>query len=259
MVSLEEINELLISEDFIKSYEKIYLKNQNNDLVDFLDNIDTNKKYYRIGINKNQRFKKVVNEDSQIIKDINSLINKLTEENYEKIKQIILGKLKAEYMLPYIIEKLVENSIFHHIYIPLYIKLLQEINFPKKKSILIKICDKYYSNLFSNTIDSSLSSYEKLCNENKKIDNIIGYSLFISHLEKENIIDNYIDKVLDPFINDLLKKNEIDTYKMLISFYSISQIHYTIIPERYQKILKKLKSTTKSSKIRFKIMDILGD
>ena len=249
---------LLISSDFLQEY-KVYLsKFDSQPLKEFLDNIDTNKKYYRIGINKNQRFKKVINEDSQTIKDINSLINKLTEENYEKIKGIILEKIKEEYMLPYIIEKLVENSILHHIYIPLYIKLLQEINFPKKKSILIKICDKYYSNLFNNTIDNSLSSYEKLCNENKKIDNIIGYSLFISHLEKENIIDNYIDKVLDPFINDLLEKNEIDTYKMLISFYSISKIHYTIVPERYQKILKKLQKSTKSSKIRFKIMDILG-
>ena len=52
---------------------------------------------------------------------------------------------------------------------------------------------------------------------------------------------------------------EKDIYKMLVSFYSISQIHYTFIPERYQKILKQLKSNTKSSKIRFKIMDILGE
>ena len=257
MVTLKEINELLISEDFIKSYKNTYIKN--NDLDIFLDNIDTNKKYYRTGINKNQRFKKVVNEDSQTIKDINSLINKLTQENYEKLKEIILEKLKAEYMVPYIIEKLVENSIFHHIYIPLYIKILQEIKFHKKKSILIKICDKHYYNLFNNKIDSSLSSYEQLCNENKKIDNIIGYSLLISHLEKENIIDNYIEKVLDPFINDLLEKNEVDTYKMLISFYSISEIHYTIIPERYKKILKTLQKSTKTSKIKFKIMDILGD
>ena len=51
-----------------------------------MDSIETNKKYYRIGINKNQRFKKVINKDSQTIKEINSLINKLTNDNYEKIK-----------------------------------------------------------------------------------------------------------------------------------------------------------------------------
>ena len=37
-------------------------------------------------------FKKIINEDSQTIKDINSLINKLTEENYEKIKKIARAK-----------------------------------------------------------------------------------------------------------------------------------------------------------------------
>ena len=142
----------------------------------------------------------------------------------------------------------------------MYVNLLNELNFTKKNNIIIKTCDKYYNELFIKKNTNTSSSYENLCNENKKLDNIIGYSLLISHLEKENIINKYIDKVLDPFVNDLLTiDNEKDIYKMLVSFYSISQIHYTFIPERYQKILKQLKSNTKSSKIRFKIMDILGE
>ena len=77
--------------------------------------------------------------------------------------------------------------------------------------------------------------------------------------DKEDIITDYIDKVIDPFVNNLLIKNNVDVYKMLISFYSISNIHYTIIPIRYQKILMQLKSETTSSKIRFKIMDIMNE
>ena len=241
MTDFKEIQTYLKSESFKNDYLKYIETKKDNQLLHFLDSIDTNKKYYRIGINKNQRFKKVINKDSQTIKEINSLINKLTNDNYEKIKILILEKISADYLYPYIIEKLIENSLSHHIYISLYVNLLNELNFTKKNNIIIKTCDKYYNELFIKKNTNTSSSYENLCNENKKLDNIIGYSLLISHLEKENIINKYIDKVLDPFVNDLLTiDNEKDIYKMLVSFYSISQIHYTFIPERYQKILKLL-------------------
>ena len=51
-----------------------------------------------------------------------------------------------------------------------------------------------------------------------------------------------------------------EIYKTILSFYNISQIHYEDknIPELYvSKRLNELKSKTKSSKIKFKIMDIL--
>ena len=54
-------------------------------------------------------------------------------------------------------------------------------------------------------------------------------------------------------------KNDVDIFKMLVSFESISKIHFQIIPERYQSILDELKQGTSSAKIRFKIMDILGE
>ena len=121
------------------------------------------------------------------------------------------------------------------------------------------MCNKYYTEFFyqDKNISINVTDYEKLCRKkNKNIDNIIGYSLFISHLEKEDIIDNYIEKVLDPFMKNL-SKDDVELYKMLVSFESISDIHYQIIPKRYQIILQTIKTETKSSKIKFKIMDIL--
>ena len=108
-------------------------------------------------------------------------------------------------------------------------------------------------------ISNNDSSYEKLCSKNKNIDNIIGFSLFISHLEKEDIIDNFIEKVLDSYMNNLSSKESIEMYKMLVSFESIARIHYQIIPQRYITILRTIQQESPSSKIRFKIMDILGD
>lgn len=259
-VTIEDIKNLFDSDDFQKKYQE-YLLNKGTQLNDFLDNIEINKKYYRMGINKNQRYKKEITEDTQSIKKITSLINKITDTNYETIKKEILDKINVEYIIPYIIEKLAENSMVHHIYIPQYVGLLKEIKSDKKNTIILRTCNKYYTEFFhTNESDKNdQSNYLQLCAKNKRIDNIIGFSLFISHLEKENIIDNYIEKVLDPFVNNLSSIDDIELYKMLVSFYNISQIHYTIIPKKYTIHLKKIKENTKTPKIRFKIMDILGE
>ena len=54
-------------------------------------------------------------------------------------------------------------------------------------------------------------------------------------------------------------KDEIDIFKMLTSFYNISELYYDIIPGKYKEELNKLKNKTSSSKIKFKVMDILGE
>ena len=259
MSSLSIFEEKLSSSDFLEKY-KVYLSKKDDNLTNFLDSIDINKKYYRMNINKNKRYKKETTEDTQLIKNINSLINKLTDSNYEVLKQEILKQISVDYLIPYIIEKLIENSIVHHIYIPLYVGILKEVKSDKKTTILLRLCNKYHTKFFHENISSGdKSNYAILCNENKNIDNIIGFSLLISHLEKEDIIDNYVEKVLDPFVTNLSSMNDVELYKMLISFYNISDIHYTIIPKKYTNILNEIKTTTKSSKIKFKIMDILKE
>lgn len=259
MSSIEIIKGNMKSDDFMKKYND-YLKTKDNHLSQFLDNIDLNKKYYRMNINKNKRYAKVITEDTSSIKEINSMINKITDQNYEVLKKQIIEKINVEHIIPYIIQKLAESSLKHHIYIPLYVGILSDIDSPKKKTILLKLCNRYYTELFHESkreTDSSL--YEQLCDVNKNIDNIIGFSLLISHLEKEDIINNFIDKVLDPFMHHLSFKSDSELFKMLLSFESIARIHYQVIPDKYQKILNTIKENSQSAKIRFKIMDILDE
>ena len=77
-MSYEIIKEILKSEDFLQEYKKYNLINKKENIINFLDNIETNKKYYRMTINKNRRYKKIVTEDTTTIKEINSLVNKIT-------------------------------------------------------------------------------------------------------------------------------------------------------------------------------------
>lgn len=259
MSSIEVIQRYMKSDDFVKKYTD-YLITKDNNLSVFLDNIDLNKKYYRMNLIKNKKYAKVATQDTSAIKEINSMINKITDLNYEILKKQIIGKINVEHIIPYIIQNLAESSLKHHRYIPLYVGVLADIDSPKKKIILLKLCNKYYTEFFHESKDSSeSSSYDKLCDENKNIDNIIGFSLFISHLEKEDIIDNFIDKVLDPFMHHLSFKSDVELFKMLLSFESIAHVHYQVIPERYGTILTRIKEHSQSAKIRFKIMDILNE
>ena len=259
MSSYEVIKEFLQSEEFRTKYND-YLKVKDKKLLDFLDNIELNKKYYRMNINKNKRYKKETTEDTSSIKEINSMINKITNTNYINLKDMIIKRINAEHIIPYIIQKLTESSFIHHIYIPYYVGILKEIDSNKKTQILLRLCNKHYTEFFyaNKTVEDD-SLYEKLCSKNKNIDNIIGFSLFISYLEKEEIIHNFIEKVLDSYMNNLSSNNDIELFKLLVSFESISKIHYQIIPQRYTTILNNIKKDTNSSKIKFKIMDILRE
>ena len=88
----------------------------------FLNSIETNKKYYKMGISRNKKFKRKENTDTLTIKEINSLLNKLTyqnkNENIEKINTLI----KPQFF-KYIIENVIDKSLLHHIYIELYVEL----------------------------------------------------------------------------------------------------------------------------------------
>ena len=253
---------VLSSSDFLREYQKYLSKFNSESLTEFLDNIDTNKKYYRMAIHKNKRYAKVITEDTNKIKQITSMINKLTEANYESLSHKIIQLVNEDYLIPYIVETLVEHSLTHHIYIPLYVGILKMISSEKTNPSIQRSCNKFHEKVFNDvSTDDGESSYLRLCAKNKKIDNIIGFSLLITHVEEEGILTEQISKVLIPFMENILRlENQEEVYKMLISFHNISQIKFRNgIPEEYTQHLTILQKKPFSSKIRFKIMDIIGE
>lgn len=258
MDSLDRVIDLFQTSSFKESYVDYKSKNKKDidKLSDFLDSIETNKKYYRIGVQKNKKYRKKQNADTEDIKNINSLVNKLTKNNFPNIKSNILNHIKKEHLIPYIIENILEKSILHHRYTHLYVSILKEIEAINKIRIITQKCDKYYEKFFNAEITGN--TYEDLCLRNKNIDNIIGLSILITHLEKEGILKNYVEKVLDPFMEKVHHTGDEELFKMLTSFYNISQLYYDEIPEKYKVELHKLKNE-KNAKIKYKIMDILGE
>ena len=92
------------------------MKNKNNEidqLITFLNSIKLNMKYYRLTTNKNNgKYKKLISSDTVFLKDLNSMLNKLTDNNLlklsEKIKKGVDGKHHLRMM---IIRTILEKSL----------------------------------------------------------------------------------------------------------------------------------------------------
>ena len=252
--SEQTIEEIFSSKEFLNCFEEHYSNKNKTQLISFLNNIETNKKYYKMGIQRNKRFKRVENDDTVCIKKINSLINKLTNETCENIIKEIIPLLKSQ-ILSYIIENIIEKSLMHHIYIDLYVKLIYNIGTNFNIYILLnKEIETKYSKLLNFKINGE--TYDDLCEKNNNLDKMSGLSILITHLEKENKINNGSQKIID----DLLKKinyNDLDNlFKIIVCIYNILKIN-TPLKENYIDNLNEIKNNKINSRIKFKIMDIL--
>ena len=242
--SEQTCEEIFSSKEFLNCFEEHYSNKNKDQLISFLNNIETNKKYYKMGIHKNKRFKRIENEDTTSIKNINSLLNKLTDENSHTIIPDILKSVKP-HIMTYVIENIINKSLLHHIYIELYVKLLNLIN---------KELEKIYSSLINE--DNDNNTYEGLCKKNNNLDKLSGLSILITHLEKENKINKNSKNIVDDLINNI-DYNDLDNlFKIITCLFNIFKIN-TSLKEEYTGTLNEIKSQKINSKIKFKIMDIL--
>ena len=131
--SEKTLNELFQDSSFQDEYE--FYKQDNNEiqsLIQFLDSIELNKKYFRLSMNKSGYKKKFrnknISEDTIAIKEIYSLLNKLTDKNYESIYDKIKQKLEnKDYLMKLIIDNILDKCIVHTPYICIYLTLIQNL------------------------------------------------------------------------------------------------------------------------------------
>ena len=243
--------EVFSSEKFNSLYHNNSYKN--NELKKFLNNIETNKKYYKMGISKNKKFKRKENTDTLIIKEITSLLNKLNYENKNENIEKINISLKPQF-LKYIIENVIDKSLLHHIYIEVYVELLNIISKTYNiNEILNTMIDKYYNLLVNeeNTVDT----YENLIKKNNNLDKLCGLGIIVGYLERTH----KLNKDSRFIINDLLKNIDYtDTdnlYKRIICIFNVIKVNPSIRDLFYDE-LNDIKKNEIPSKVKFKIMDI---
>lgn len=266
--SEESLKEIFKNDEFLNDYE-IYIEDNEyiNKLINILDKIELNKKYFRLSIDKNighkKRYKnKNISEDTVAIKETHSLVNKCSDKNLLNITEKIKLKLKdKDHLSQLIIDSIIEKCVLNTIYIEIYLKLIKGIFNCKNLNDMIEISvNSVYEKMQQTDIDVNQSEYLQFCDKNQKLDKLIGYSLLITECEKMNILSDKIHPSLNNLI-EILDKTEDDDekYKCSQCLYNIFKSLYndSKIPSNYYEKLERLKTNEKSMKIKFKYMDIL--
>ena len=243
--------EIFSSEKFNNLYDDNSYKN--NQLKKFLNNIETNKKYYKMGISRNKKFKRKENTDTLIIKEITSLLNKLIYENKNENIEKINISLKPQF-LKYIIENVIDKSLLHHIYIELYVELLNIISKTYDiNDILNTMIDKYYNTLVNE--ENSVDSYENLIKKNNNLDKLCGLGIIVGYLEKTHNLNKDSQYIISDLIKNIDYSDTDNLYKRIICIFNVIKVNPCIRDLFYDE-LNDIKKNKIPSKVKFKIMDI---
>lgn len=265
ILSIKDYNDILDSNEFKLNYNDYIKKKECSQFADFIDNIELNKKYFRLEMNKKKGYRnkhKNMSEDTIAIKEINSLLNKVSDKNILSVRKKIKDKIEGkDYLRDMILESILNKCILHTIYIDIFIDLIHYL-YPHTQNIFNKIdkcSDKIYRDIQNLEIKGE-NDYLAMCERNKKLDKLIGHSLLITELEKKKIVINKIPPVIDSLILNLKDCEDDDTkYKCVQCLYNIFKSYYDVnfLPNDYNIKIQSLIDNEKTNKIKFKMMDIL--
>ena len=110
----------------IKILTKQLHKLEISSLERFLNSIEINKQYFRTGIHvKNPKYKKKVYDDTSVIKQLKSSLNKMSGLTYKKLSEDICKQLDdKKHLYPILLQYIFEQSLFRHTYCSYYAHLV---------------------------------------------------------------------------------------------------------------------------------------
>ena len=260
--SVESLRTLFETEDY-QTTKLNYKQSQKLSLLSletFLNSIEINKQYFRTGIQvKNPKYKRKVYDDTGVIKQLKLSLNKMSGLTYEKLCGDICNQLSSKkHLYPIMLQYIFEQSLLHHNYCNYYARLVELLhNHFKNDTLLHTQMERIYQQITEQT--ETGNDYSALCAKNKQIDQLIGYSIFISELEIKGVIHNKVDPLITQLIQNITLNSEDESYKCVVCLYNIFKVLYkdTDIKPDYVVSLSEIKDGMKFMKIKFKIMDIL--
>lgn len=220
------------------------------------------------------RQEKINNELSvidQFKETINSNLNKISEKNFEIIKNNIIKLIDSEnneyrdILLELIFVKSISESQFSNIYVKL-IKEFNKIYGESFKKMLFKKINNFYNENINSNLNIKNVDYNKLCEINKLKLKLIGIFIFISEFYKQNIIKlNIITKYVSILLENIYTN---DNHEKYIECFTelIKKIGKKIETENKEyfesEIISKIEKiiTNKekyNSRCRFKLLDLI--
>jgi len=227
--------------------------------IKFIETLIENKKYTRRIYKKNNS----ENNKDNITRKIISLLNKITDKNYDNVETKIISLLNKNSSLNInIIDNILRICIKQIQFIKLYLKLLCNIYTDDSKLAIINTVLKDIEENIEkyNLKDNTKSEYLQLCERNKYIDEIVGWYILTTELEKQKLTNGRVDKNIHDIIEILKISDDYEVkYKYVQCLYSIFIVLFNkdCINNEYQKLLSDLIKNEKNSKIKFKLMDII--
>ena len=282
MVS-EKINKIdkELSSSYSYTSKQIKMSKRNNSRKNNNNNNNGWKKVARKKIFNGDK----LNSFELIQRKINGTLNKLNKDNFNLIKNEIITITKSseniEIILEYVINCLFKKAINQESYCYLYIQLYQEIINNLRDytelitNILITRCNGYMDTISSSNSPEleDVENYDLICKILEKKKYIYGYSNFIVELFNKTIIKFSLLKIfIDKLFINILEKRGNTEYQLFIElnidciFIILTKINSEIIQGvdkqeiiKYFDCLQEYKTKTIiNSKIKFKIMDIMG-
>lgn len=191
----------------------------------------------------------------ELQKKINSLLNKLSDNNFKNIYQKVNEILKnRKVLIEYTIQNLVNKAICQPMFIDIYALFYKELYNENTKNIFANTFQNLLNVLEQNEKDLiDVDKYDDFCKYILDKTKFSGLFLFLSSLYKNKIVNkNIINQNIKYLEKNIIKSNN-DKYceaycKFLIKLNDINFIDL--------KILKKIKSKDISMKNKFQIMDI---
>lgn len=246
--------------DFTKKLEEYKQSNSEyiQTITTFLNSIKTNKDYYKMNISyRNSRYNTNKSSDTFILKKIHNYMNICSSSNIDNILEQIQSMIpNKQHLYPRIIECILEKCIIQPMYIELYIRMLHIIVDEEYTHITI---NKIFRTLFKDkSTEESSSLYLQLCNKNKKSDNMVGFSICLTHLEKHKLVTNQLEILIKYLLSNIDKKittENDDIYTDILCLYNISLIQNIYFVSHKEKIQEYIK-IVKSKKCKFKLQDI---
>lgn len=261
-LTINDINKMISSVDFCTKYEE-YLR-ENKDKIDnlrcFVDSVKENKTYLRF---RSSRKDENLKKSEIFLKQINSILNKMTENTFNNLYNQLLNLLKSntEYITLFfkdILFKCIDNYYNCQLYIQCIAKLKENEIILSHSEYKIQL-KSLYDSIIEIKSEDNLNSYQKLCLKNKIIDNRIYYNKLLTYLDIFNIYQNNIEDIVQQMILNIdPQKDKDENCKYISNLYEIFVIlkdKYDLYTNNKDKLTYHMKDL--DSKSKFKIMDII--
>lgn len=267
------------SRDIFHNIKKTCTYNLSDDLklkIHEINEIISNRKddssHMNWRIKKSKIFKTDLSDTDILINTLNSLLNKISPLNYEKLSIKILEILNTNNdikILETVIENIFMKAVMQPIYCPYYVKLCNElININEHVTQIIEEKSNKFKNLVKKTEASydKKESYDEFCEKIKEKTFKAGYSQFMGELSNSEIIDiRMIYDLLEIFIDNInitIDINSKDPFleDSIICIYHLMKSTIDKVENNYEDIITKLKIFTKNNnltkRLKFQILDI---